>query len=202
MIAKQMPTLSFEEITRHILKTNSLPLKFDQWEEKDFAGNTIAHWTARYHLELIPKKFNFWLIENDDKITPAHWAAMGNRLPLAFPYWEQQDINGDSVAHYAAKSLTLPQRFNKWHLKNNNNVSVAAIVAESIEGIHFLIENKFKDWHVLNAEKTFSIFSSALRKGFIPADDFPCWNSVVDSKGMTCLDIWEEEKEKKKYCFF
>ena len=172
-----------------IEKNKKLPDGFNQWDELDTFGNSVAHWVAKYKIEYLPDDFEYWDLRNFGGVTVAHWAATNNVLSADFKYWRLEDYCGKSVAHYAARKSLLPDGFCLWDICDKEGNCISHVISEYCPD--FLIRNNFTQWELKNGRNE-SVFEIAIKHSpDIFKDSFPCWDMVIDDDFNTCRAIWE-----------
>jgi len=108
----------------HLAKVGEFPPDFDQWEEQDDLGFSVAHYSLGNNCAL-PASFSNWGLATPSGWTVAHEAARCGLLPADFNDWALRDSNGVTVAHVAAGVSVLAPHFKHWELKDDNGLSVA-----------------------------------------------------------------------------
>jgi len=132
---------SIQELFEHARKSN-MPAGFNQWEESDGNGWTVAHEAAKHgHL---PHDYDEWAITDAFGVTVAHIAAEYGHLPNNFNQWGLSDYEGDTVAHVAARNYNLPDGFDQWDLTDGEGNTVAFVAGEE-EPKLFVIEHSSFD---------------------------------------------------------
>lgn len=167
---KKMRT--YEEAYRYMKKHGYLPKGFDQWDLANNEGWALAHEVAKYP-DSLPDSFKGWDWADKQGTTVAHeMMTKGNYEQLyriGFSQWDLRDNEKWTIAHMAAENGVVIPNFHQWGLKTTAGHSV----------MHILYWNSFRFKKIIDVKSQFTD-----------------WDLVIDEKGNTCRDLWEEyEKE-------